>query len=118
MVIKAAIKRLTFLPIILIAAINGCEKVEIEKGVPKCVASHIKDFSEDACDKGANVQEFTFQGKTVYVFNPGYCGADLRSEVVDANCNSLGFLWGLYGNSKISGGDFANATFTRTVWEK
>lgn len=116
--IKEITKRLIFLPIIMIAAMTGCEKVEIEKGVPKCVASHIKGFSKYACDDGANVQEFSFQGKTVYVFNRGYCGADLRSEVIDSNCESLGFLWGFSGNSKINGGDFLNATFTRTVWEK
>lgn len=67
--IKEITKRLIFLPIIMIAAMTGCEKVE--KGVPKCVTSHIKGFSKDACDDGANVQEFPFKVK-LYMFSiPG-----------------------------------------------
>lgn len=60
----------------------------------------------------------TTQGKTVYVFDPGNCGADMTSEVIDSDCNSLGFLGGISGNFEINGGDFSDAIFQITTWEK
>jgi hypothetical protein len=42
----------------------------------------------------------------------------MTSEVLDENCNSLGFLGGIAGNTKINGEDFNNAKLKRTVWSK
>ncbi|ALJ00735.1 hypothetical protein DC20_19315 [Rufibacter tibetensis] len=97
---------------------SGCELVEIEKGVPRCVEKSIKRFSKTAChDDGANVMEYSFQGKTVYVFDMGTCGADLSSQVIDSECNELGRLGGITGNTQIGGVEFSTATFIRTVWQ-
>ena len=100
-----------------VLALTGCEKEDIAKEVPDCIVKKIQPFTRHACDSGATVQEFIYQDKTVYVFSPGFCGPDLPSTVFDTNCNSLGSLWGITGNSKINGGDFAQATYIRTVWE-
>lgn len=54
----------------------------------------------------------------VYVFDPGTCGDDMTSEVVDSECNSIGFLGGISGNMEINGEDFSTATFESLTWEK
>lgn len=95
----------------------SCEKSEIEKGVPACVEEAIKMFSNAACSEGAHVKEYTFQDETVFVFSQGSCVADGRQEVIDEECNSLGFLGGVAGNYTINGEDFSNATYIRTVWD-
>lgn len=95
----------------------ACNKDDIAKGTPKCIKNDIKDFEKSACDKGANVKKYIYQSKDVYVFYPGTCGADMTSEVLDEDCNSLGYLGGLTGNTTINGGDFGNATYKETVWE-
>jgi len=110
-------KKLLFSIMIAITVI-GCTKTAIEKGTPNCIENKIVDFNKSSCDKGANVKEYTFHGKSVYVFDPGTCGADMTSEVIDANCNSLGFLGGITGNTKINGEDFSNAKFVKLTWEK
>lgn len=56
---------------------------------------------------------------TVYVFNIGNtCGADMSSDVIDAECNNLGYLGGFDGNWEINGEDFSNAIFVKTVWTR
>lgn len=113
-------KRLFFLAIIVGLFVSGCSKLDIEEGTPKCVEKEIKDFNKIpyVCDNGANVNEYLFQGKAAYVFDPGNCGNDFSSEVIDADCNSLGFLGGIGGNIVINGEVFSNAIFIRTIWEK
>ena len=58
-----------------------------------------------------------FQNKLVYVFNPGYCGADLTTEVIDENCAAVGFLGGITGNDSINGVNFYfDAMLEGLVW--
>lgn len=100
--------------------ISSCDKLEIEAGTPDCVKEKIADFdkSQSFCkDGGTSVTKHTFQNKTVYAFNPGNCGNDLEAEIIDAECNQLGFLGGIAGNTKINGEEFSNATFVSIVWE-
>ena len=113
-------RRYILLIIILIAlCISGCQKLDIEKGTPECIENLIKDFNkEQSCDTGVNVTKYTFQGTTVYVFDPGTCGADMTAEVIDFDCNSIGFLGGITGNMEINGENFSNATFKSIVWER
>lgn len=112
-------KRVAFLLVFAITAFTGCNKLEIESGTPKCVENKIKSFNKSSICDNADVTEYIFQGKTVYVFNPGNtCGADMTSEIIDSDCNSLGYLGGDSGNTKINGEDFSNATFVKTTWKK
>ena len=112
-------KKYLSLLIFIIVISSSCDRLEIEKGTPKCVRSMIKDFSkEQSCNKGVSVKEYTFQNRTVYVFDPGTCGADQVASVIDADCNELGVLGGFLGNTKISGEEFSNAIFQNVVWEK
>ena len=97
--------------------IGGCSKPHIEKGTPSCVKKKISDFSENACQTGSSVKEYVFQSATVYVLDPGSCGADMTSEVTNAGCARLGFLGGIVGNTIINNEKFENAVFQRTVWQ-
>lgn len=96
----------------------SCNKPDIEKGTPKSVEKKIKDFDKTSICDNAKVDKFGFQGKIVYVFDPGTCGADMTSEVCDADCNNLGYLGGFVGNTKINGEEFSHAIFYKTIWQK
>lgn len=101
-----------------LTVLTGCKKYKIDKDTPKCVESNIKEFDKNtACNK-AKVKEYKFQGKTVYTFDPGTCGADMTTEVIDKDCNTLGYLGGIAGNTQINGEEFANATYVKTIWKK
>jgi hypothetical protein len=52
------------------------------------------------------------------VFDPGTCGADMAAEVIDSECNSLGNLGGIAGNTEINGANFSNAILESTIWER
>lgn len=113
-------KRQILLIIILMLMISftACKKIDVEKNTPTCVENLIQDFDkEQTCDTDVNVKKYTFQGTTVYVFDPGTCGADMTSEVIDFECNSIGFLGGFSGNTVINGEDFSNATLESITWE-
>ena len=84
----------------------------------KCMINKVDDFKKTNCEKGVSVKEYLFQSKTVFVFDQGKCGADMTSEVIDEDCNSIGYLGGFAGNSKINGEEFSKATFVKTVWER
>lgn len=97
----------------------SCSKYDIAKGTPGCIKSKIKSFDKDIdCDNGMAVSKYKFQGEDVFVFDPGTCGADMTSEVVNNNCETQGYLGGISGNSTIKGESFSNAVFVDYVWVK
>jgi hypothetical protein len=102
----------------VLALMTACNKPDIEKGTPKSIVNKIKDFDKSSVCDDAKVNEYTFQGNTVYTFEPGSCGADMTTEVVNTEGNSLGNLGGIAGNTQINGEDFSHAVFIKTVWEK
>ena len=94
----------------------SCKK---DAKTPACIDNKVNEFKNiTSCNIGTNVKQYEFQSKSVYVFDPGTCGADMTSEVLDANCNSLGFLGGIMGNTNINGEDFSNAKYERTLWSR
>lgn len=93
----------------------GCRPIKYNS--PSCVNEKIEAFKKDCCENGANVKEYTFQGEKVFVFDPGTCGADMTSEVINQECKHLGYLGGFIGNMKINNENFSNAIFIRTTWE-
>jgi hypothetical protein len=109
-------KKLSIL-LLLASVIFSCNKPE--KGTPKCVRDKIKTFdkSSTTCND-ANVKEYKFQGGTVYAFDPGTCGADMTTEIINSDCNTLGHLGGITGNTKINGEEFSNAMFVKVTWKK
>lgn len=115
---KMNMKRLAILSMIAMIALVACSKLEIKKGIPKCVSTKIQEFSKETTCGDANVKEYLFQGVTVYVFDYGTCGADFANPVIDSDCKELGYLGGITGNTKINGEEFSTATYLRTVWKK
>ena len=99
-------------------ALASCtHKVVDSTGVPACLSGSIENFKKiDAACPDRFVEEYTFQGKTVYVLRHGTCGADMTDEVIDANCKSLGMLGGFAGNTRINGESFSSAKLKRVVW--
>ncbi len=103
---------------LLISITSNCKNPDTKKVIPKCVVTKIDEFKKSSTCDNAKVEEYLFQGKTVYTFNPGTCGADMATEVIDAKCNKLGHLGGFVGNTKIKDEDFSNAKFVKTTWKK
>jgi hypothetical protein len=103
--------------LILAILLLGCNKLDIQKGTPKSIKSKIKDFNKSQECEDRNVKEYTFQGNTVYAFDPGLCGADLTTEIVNSDSDNLGYLGGISGNYRINGEEFSNAIFIKTTWE-
>ncbi|MBX0290621.1 hypothetical protein K3G63_09245 [Hymenobacter sp. HSC-4F20] len=99
--------------------LSACDEIDIEKETPDCIRQKAINLSrETPCDEGAFVKEYLFQGRTVYVLSSGHCIADGSDEVVDENCNQLGYLGGFVGTTTINGESFAKAEFRRTIWQQ
>lgn len=81
-----------------------------------CINNKISKFKSECCSNGANVREYWFQSQSVFVFNPGNCGADLPSYVLSADCDTLGFLGGIIGNQMINGESFTLAEEKGLIW--
>jgi hypothetical protein len=52
----------------------------------------------------------------VYVFDFGPCGADMALPVLNNNCDTLGFLGGISGNTMINNQEFSTAEYVGLVW--
>ena len=101
-----------------VSILSSCTRFEIEKDTPDCIKDKIVDFSKEQTCTDIKVDEYTFQGISVFVFESGTCGADMQSEVLDSECNNLGALGGITGNWEVNGESFEDAVFIKTVWEK
>ena len=94
----------------------ACRKKE---EIPQCIDDKVNEFKQIiSCNQESNIKEYKFQSKRVFVFDPGNCGADMTSEVMDENCNSLGFLGGIAGNNTINGESFDQAKYVKTIWSR
>jgi len=90
-----------FIALLLLIFFTGCTKNCIENN-SECLQSKIEEFKFKAiCTDGASIKEYTFQDKTVYVFDQSQCMADGWSDIWDKDCNFLGMLGGIAGFSKI-----------------
>ena len=91
-----------------------CDKEHNEN--PPCIDSKIAAFSTQACPTGATVKSYNFQSNTVYVFDFGPCGADMAMPVLNNNCDTLGYLGGITGNTMINNQEFSTAEYISLVW--
>jgi hypothetical protein len=108
-------KQLGFLAMLLL--LSSCDAFDVI--IPAIIQTKITAFNTSSVCSDAKVDEYFFQGKTVYVFDPGTCGADMTSEVMDADATTLGYLGGFAGNTKINGEEFSPAAvFIKNVWKK
>ncbi|HIP32755.1 MAG TPA: hypothetical protein EYG86_08345 [Crocinitomicaceae bacterium] len=100
-----------------LVALSSCSK-DAEDPVTDCLQDKLLTFDTNvACNNGATVKEYTFQNKTVFAFDPGVCGADLTTEVLNESCGTIGYLGGITNNDTIAGDHFGNtAVFVRQIW--
>lgn len=105
------------LAILFVVALSACKHLDVPEKAPSCIERKVTEFLPETCETGASVKEYLFQNQHVFVFDHGNCGADMTSEVTDANCTTLGFLGGITGNTQINGEEFSSATLIRTVWK-
>jgi hypothetical protein len=107
-----------FLAIVSLALVTSCKKEKVRE-TPDCIWTKITAFDSTYNCVEAKVDKYLFQGETVYVFDPGVCSqADMTSEVINQNCETLGYLGGLIGNTTINGENFSSAQFQETIWYK
>lgn len=104
--------------LLIVATIISCKKNDIEQGTPKCVENKIIDFKKSSDCNVAKVDEYSFQGNTVFAFDPGNCSPDMTTEVITSDCETLGYLGGISGNTKINGTNFSTAKFIKTIWKQ
>ncbi|SMG09349.1 hypothetical protein SAMN05661096_00202 [Marivirga sericea] len=109
--------RKTSIILLFIAVLIGsCKKEQLE---PSCLNEFISELKDSPCEDGVQISLFKFQSTNVYLLEQGNCIADGTTEVIDAACQSLGFLGGLAGSDEINGVNFSeNSTFIEVVWRK
>jgi hypothetical protein len=108
----------TALILFLSLMIFSCEK--IDKDAPDCIRDLIRHNGNGLhlCETGASVSLYSFQGRNVYVFDPGQCGADMGANVYNENCEMIGMLGGIAGNMIINDVRFDQAAkFQKTIWK-
>jgi hypothetical protein len=95
----------------------SCSKSNPDNEVPDCIAAKINEFKTNLPCGKSRVEQYTFQGKAVYVFGNEECCCDYLSAVFDTDCKLLGNLGGIAGFYKINGEDFSKAIFVKVVWK-
>jgi hypothetical protein len=103
---------------------SSCRKTDdIPKNTPGCIKEEIKRLTSPTSSSWAigSVDEYIFQGNTVYAFAPTRNIADGSTLVKDANCN-LVCTYGGYGGPSVllcNGEKFSEkAVFKRTIWKE
>ncbi len=64
-----------------------------------CIEELFDGFKTNSGCFESQIDEYLFSNKTVYVFENQFCCCDHTSDVYDTDCNNLGFLGGIQGNS-------------------
>lgn len=108
--------------IIILSVLISCKRPDIASNIPPCIYKEIAGNKSDPRWYTGSIQEYLFEGKIVYAFNPdNKIIADGATVIKDKNCNTLCSLGG-FGGPKInmcSGENFwQTATLKRTIWKK
>jgi hypothetical protein len=101
---------------VIIILLCSCERLNLKEEVPDCIKKEIREFSnsDQICGQGASVYRYIFEGKYVYVFDPGNCHADAIAPVFDESCKIICGLGGFIGNTKCKDLEFdENITQTK-----
>lgn len=94
---------------------SSCEK-DGSKGLPDCLRTKLTLGGNECVTK---VEEYQFQGRTVYREVVGGHCADFPTTVVDAKCEVVCSCCGISGVPEGPTEEFAQqATFVRVVWER
>jgi hypothetical protein len=97
----------------------SCTK-DIASNTPGCIRREIKSHGKNW--KVGSVDEYLFQNRLVYAFNPdGNIIADGSTEIKDESCKTLCYVGGFGGPSvnQCNGENFFQAAvLKRNIWKK
>jgi hypothetical protein len=88
----------------------------MEKDVPPCIETSTKERVKEVTNVNAVVLEYEFQNQLVYVYDLDPDNADSKADILNTDCQSIGYLGGLERNREVNGEDFSSAVFKRKVW--
>jgi len=95
----------------------SCGKYDLSN-TPHCLVNSIDFINTYIGRCPAFIIEYEFQNNIVYYVDPGSCSEDEQFPILNTNCDTLGYLAGIAGNSIINGDDFyIKAKKLRTVWK-
>jgi hypothetical protein len=110
---------LTFLVFFAVLVSFSCNK-DIAAGTPSCIKKEIKLNFQNR--KIGSVDEYSYQGKTVYAFSPDFSIiTDGSTEITDEKCNSICSVGGFGGpQATLCNGEnfFQKAVLVRNIWKK
>ncbi len=88
--------------------------------LPDCIEEQIDEFkSEQETCKGAKVEKYIFKEQTVYALQEGNCVFDAGIAILNENCVTICFLYGISGDGYCEGLHFVdNATLDDVIWEQ
>lgn len=98
--------------------LTACDKYDIPKNTPECIIEKVRSLDKKSVCEHPKINEYLFQNETVYVSDFGSCGPDMQAIVYNEDCESIGALGGITGNTIVNGENFSNAEFKRLIWEK
>jgi len=101
---------------------SACKKCALPSDIPACIKSAIDANKNNSDWEVGNVEEYSFQGKIVYAFNPDTRKiADGATTVQTSDCKNLCSVGGFGGPAiNMCNGDnfFQKAVLLRKIWEK
>jgi len=116
-------KKLFIVVLVLIAVMQtACEKSAVASGVPGCIKKNIEDNKNEPSWYTNKVEEYRFQGRLVYAFEPDTrIIADASTTILTDDCSQLCDV-GAYGGPDVNlcNGEnfFQNAVSVRVIWQK
>jgi hypothetical protein len=116
-------KKLFLLIFVSLTAVLSCQKdkIVIASNTPNCIRQQIEQIVADPNATTGAVDEYSFQGKTVYTFEPdNKVIADGSTRVVDTDCKTLCSVGGFGGPSiNLCNGEnfYQKAVLIRNIWK-
>ena len=115
-------KTVLIFALVIVTAILACRKSGIAKDIPDCIYKEIASNEANHNWVIGSVEEYQFQNKIVYAFNPDEkIIADAATSIRNSNCNQLCYIGGFGGPSvNLCNGEnfYQSAILKRIVWKK
>jgi hypothetical protein len=116
-------KKWYFIIFVSLTTVLSCQKgkIAIASNTPDCIRWQIEQIVADPNAIIGAVDEYSFQGKTVYAFEPdNKVIADGSTQVVDTDCKTLCSVGGFGGPSiNLCNGEnfYQKAVLIRNIWK-
>ncbi|MCW3106211.1 MAG: hypothetical protein JWQ09_717 [Segetibacter sp.] len=112
-------KILTIAFALIALSLSACRKSCFADSIPGCIKSNIEANKSQPDWSIKKVDEYEYQGKLVYIFEPHENYPDMQTAIIKSDCTTLCTLGGIAGNVTCNGDKFyEKAVFKRTVWQK